>query len=449
MDRNQYSRNQKQSVPPRKGQPQTPPRTTNNTTRPRSSRPAGSTPRQNPQGISSQNRNARQQPGQQPQRRPQQRQQPSGRQNPRQQTTGQQRQQPPRRTRPQQNPQKPGYRSNAPQVQRRVTRAEKIRIRRRKAIIGVLCVLGALVFGVVLSVNLLFKVTGYRVENVDRTVPANTGIYTEQQLIDATGIQLGDNLYAFSLKEKSAQLLELMPYLDEAVVSRQAPGTVIIRVKPAVERFKLQYNANWLVLSEQLKVLRVETSEPENLIELEAYLADGAATAPGSFLTLEEATIMAQPAASDTAETADSSDLLQQKPNDVLAEMLTELDNYGLLEKTTVLSMMDLTQLNFLYDGRISVQLGTVNNLDYKIRFAAYIILDTGGDGLTSSDRGTLDISYQQADGSIQPRFLPAENPVVTPEPEPAPEEETTTEDTGDTTDETTDASADDAQNQE
>lgn len=86
-------------------------------------------------------------------------------------------------------------------MQRRVTRAEQLRIRRRKAIIGVLCVLAVLVVGIVLSINLLFKVTDFRVENADRTTPANTGIYTEQQLIDATGIQVGDNLYGFPPKK--------------------------------------------------------------------------------------------------------------------------------------------------------------------------------------------------------------------------------------------------------
>lgn len=435
MDRNQYSRNQKQSVPPRKGQPQAPLRSTNSTTGQRSTRPGGNAQRQRPQSGKRQSANARQQ-GQRPQRQPAAGQQSSPKQQPpKKQST--------KRTRPQQNPQKPGYRSSAPQVQRRVTRAEQLRIRRRKAIIGMLCVLGVLVFGVVLSVNLLFKVTDYRVESVDRTIPADTGIYTEQQLIDATEIQLGDNLYGFSLKDKSAQLLERMPYLDEAVVSRQAPGTVIIRVKPSVERFKLQYNANWLVLSEQLKVLRVEAAEPDNLIELDAYLLDGSATAPGSFLTLAEAVKPAMPAARGTAETADSSEV--QQPNDVLSEVLTELDKYNLLDKTTVFSMQDLSQLNFLYDGRVSVQLGTANNLDYKIRFAAYIILDTAGDGLTSSDRGTLDVSYQQTDGSIQPRFLPAENPVVTPEPEPEPAEDAAAGDTEDTADETADENAADS----
>lgn len=427
MDRNQRSRNQKKSVPPHKGQPSH--RNTKSAPPQRSSRPAGS--QQRPKGSG-------QRPAKQPERQPPKQQQ--------------------KRPRPQQNPQKPGYRSSAPQVQRRVTRAEQLRIRRRKAIIGVLCVLAVLVVGIVLSINLLFKVTDFRVENADRTTPAKTGIYTEQQLIDATGIQVGDNLYGFSTKEKSDQLLAQMPYLDVAVVIRQAPGTVIIRVQPAVERFKMEYSGSWLVLSEQLKVLRVEPAEPDNLVQLDALLPEGAATTPGSFLTLDApseptALATAMPSGTATPENADEADTAQETPNEVLNELLGELDQYGLLDGTTVLTMQNMTELSFLYQGRVSVQLGTANNLDYKIRFAAYIILDTGGDGLASSDRGTLDVSDQQTDGTIQPRFLPAENPVATPEPTPEPPAEDTTDAAADAAadgaDLTADAPQDDTQSQE
>lgn len=427
MDRNQRSRNQKKSVPPRKGQPSH--RNTKSAPPQRSSRPAGS--QQRPKGSG-------QRPAKQPERQPPKQQQ--------------------KRPRPQQNPQKPGYRSSAPQVQRRVTRAEQLRIRRRKAIIGVLCVLAVLVVGIVLSINLLFKVTDFRVENADRTTPAKTGIYTEQQLIDATGIQVGDNLYGFSTREKSDQLLAQMPYLDVAVVTRQAPGTVIIRVQPAVERFKMEYSGSWLVLSEQLKVLRVEPAEPDNLVQLDALLPEGAATTPGSFLTLDApseptALATAMPSGTATPENADEADTAQETPNEVLNELLGKLDQYGLLDGTTVLTMQKMTELSFLYQGRVSVQLGTANNLDYKIRFAAYIILDTGGDGLASSDRGTLDVSDQQTDGTIQPRFLPAENPVATPEPTPEPPAEDTTDAAADAAadgaDLTADAPQDDTQSQE
>ena len=427
MDRNQRSRNQKKSVPPRKGQPSH--RNTKSAPPQRNSRPAGS--QQRPKGSG-------QRSAKQPERQPPKQQQ--------------------KRPRPQQNPQKPGYRSSAPQVQRRVTRAEQLRIRRRKAIIGVLCVLAVLVVGIVLSINLLFKVTDFRVENADRTTPAKTGIYTEQQLIDATGIQVGDNLYGFSTKEKSDQLLAQMPYLDVAVVTRQAPGTVIIRVQPAVERFKMEYSGSWLVLSEQLKVLRVEPAEPDNLVQLDALLPEGTATTPGSFLTLDApseptALATAMPSGTATPENADEADTAQEPPNEVLNELLGKLDQYGLLDGTTVLTMQNMTELSFLYQGRVSVQLGTANNLDYKIRFAAYIILDTGGDGLASSDRGTLDVSDQQTDGTIQPRFLPAENPVATPEPTPEPPAEDTTDAAADAAadgaDLTADAPQDDTQSQE
>lgn len=269
---------------------------------------------------------------------------------------------------------------------------------------------------------------------------------------------MGDNLYGFSTKEKSDQLLAQMPYLDVAVVTRQAPGTVIIRVQPAVERFKMEYSGSWLVLSEQLKVLRVEPAEPDNLVQLDALLPEGATTTPGSFLTLDApseptALATAMPSGTATPENADEADTAQETPNEVLNELLGELDQYGLLDGTTVLTMQNMTELSFLYQGRVSVQLGTANNLDYKIRFAAYIILDTGGDGLASSDRGTLDVSDQQTDGTIQPRFLPAENPVATPEPTPEPPAEDTTDAAADAAadgaDLTADAPQDDTQSQE
>ena len=83
----------------------------------------------------------------------------------------------------------------------------------------------------------------------------------------------------------------------------------------------------------------------------------------------------------------------------------------------------------------------------------AFIILDTGGDGLASSDRGTLDVSDQQTDGTIQPRFLPAENPVAIPEPTPEPPAEDTTDAAADAAadgaDLTADAPQDDTQSQE
>lgn len=330
-----------------------------------------------------------------------------------------------RRPQPQQNPQKPAYRQNPNRrPPRRVTHAEQLRRRRRRAILGMLLVLAALVAGIILSINLLFKVTDFRVENTDGSTPANTGIYTEDQIIDLLGIAEGDSLFGFSTQEKSQLLLNSLPYLDVAEVDTQMPSTVVVKVQPATERFMMEYGGQWLVLSDHLKVLRTSDSQPEDLIWLEANAPQGQPTTPGSFLSVQQ---------SEEQATAETSHISAQ---DTLEQLMQELEANNLLDGVSVIDMTDLTELNFLYQGRVSVTLGTANNLDYKIRFAATLILDVDGTGLTASDRGTLDVSRQLEDGNIEATF---NADTSTPTPEPTPEGDTDTGD-GDSSEEPTPA---------
>ena len=68
-----------------------------------------------------------------------------------------------------------------------------------------------LVLGVILSINLLFKVKDYRVENMDGSTPADTGIYTEEQLIELLAVPTGENLFGFSTREKEQALAAALP----------------------------------------------------------------------------------------------------------------------------------------------------------------------------------------------------------------------------------------------
>lgn len=316
-----------------------------------------------------------------------------------------------RRPQPQQNPQKAAYRTSPNRrPPRRVTHAEQLRRRRRRAMLGMLLVLVALIVGTVLSINLLFKVTDFRVENTDGSTPANTGVYTEEQIIELLGISEGDSLFGFSKKEKSQFLLSNLPYLDVADVGTQMPGTVVVKVQPATERFMMEYGGQWLVLSEHLKVLRSSETQPEGLIWLEANIPEGQTTTPGSFLSLQ--------AQAEEQATAETSHIPVQ---DILDQIMTELDANGILDGVSIIDVTDTSELNFLYQGRVSVTLGTANNLDYKIRFAATLILDVDGTGLTASDRGTLDVSRQLEDGNIEATFN-SDTSTPTPAPTPTPE---------------------------
>ena len=116
--------------------------------------------------------------------------------------------------------------------------------RRHRAVLGMLVVVGALALGVILSVNLLFKVSSFRIENTDGTTPADTGIYTEQQILTCSACRRGITCLAFPQRKVgiSAQQPAVSRCCHGAV---QIPNTVVIKVQPAKERFALEYGGQW------------------------------------------------------------------------------------------------------------------------------------------------------------------------------------------------------------
>ena len=334
-----------------------------------------------------------------------------------------------RRQRPQQqiNPQKSGYTPGSPRRQRRVTQAEILRRARRRRLLGVLAVLAVLAIGAFVSVNLLFKVAIFRVENFDHSTPTDTGIYTEDEIISALNIEKNSNLFGFSTAEKTKELQAQFPYLDKVEVAVQMPATVVVRLTPATERFTCMYSGGWMVLSDALRILRLEVSQPEGLILLNAKLPDNFSPAIGQQVIPETYNSLLANAKDDTADSDPSATATPESAQPTVTSIVTQLwqllQDDGLLDGLTALDISDTSQLSFTYQGRVDVLLGNSSSLDYKLRLAAKILTDPDK-GLSGSDRGTLDVSDQLEDGEIRGYFQPYEQPTPTPEPTPEPDPE-------------------------
>lgn len=352
---------------------------------------------------------------------------PRSGQPPRQNRPGQNQSNNGRRPRPQQqiNPQKSGYTPGSPRRQRRVTQAEILRRTRRRRFLGMLAVLAVLAIGAFVSVNLLFKVAIFRVENFDHSTPADTGIYTEDEIVSALNIEKNSNLFCFSTAEKTKELQAQFPYLDKVEVTVQMPATVVVQLTPATERFTCMYSGGWMVLSDALRILRLEVSQPEGLILLNAKLPDNFSPAIGQKVIPE--TYNSLLAYTESSAESDSTDATpesaQPKVTDIVTQLWQLLQDDGLLDGLTALDISDTSQLSFTYQGRVDVLLGNSSSLDYKLRLAAKILTDPDK-GLSGSDRGTLDVSDQLEDGEIRGYFQPYEPPTPTPEPAPEPDPE-------------------------
>ena len=282
---------------------------------------------------------------------------------------------------------------------RRVTRKMLRRrrmMRRLTAAFLVLCVAGA---GIYLTMTMLFKINAIRVAGPDGADIAQAGPYTSSQILDALGVQVEENIFSFDPEAKAAQLEKEFPLLEQIQVQRVYPSTVVVQVTPAAPAYAMQTPTGWISLSAGLKILAAEPVQPEGLPVL--YGGDPVSVTPGDQLAYAappEGESSSQTADSQTGQTADSR-------MRALETLLGALEEHGLLEDVTRIEYADVEQLAFLYQDRISVLLGTLNELDYKMDYAEYMLLNKEGKGCAETDTGQLDCSHVRTDGTLQAIF--------------------------------------------
>lgn len=289
---------------------------------------------------------------------------------------------------------------------RRLTRAAVRRrraIRRLTALALLLCVIGV---GVYLTVTMLFKINTLEVA-VDGEVVQEVGGYSSAEILQALGVHAEENIFSFDPAEKAAALEKQFPLLENIRVERDYPNTVVVRTNAATAVYAMQTSSGWLSLSAGLKILDKDSAQPDLII-----LCGGepVSTTPGTQLEFETGTSGASSgsAASDSAASSEAGPPTDKRLES-LNTLLTALDSSELGADVTRIEFEDPEQMAFLYQGRISVLLGTLNELDYKLRLAKYVLLNEDGKGCSPTDNGMLDLSHLSASSSRKFRFAQGE----------------------------------------
>lgn len=283
----------------------------------------------------------------------------------------------------------------------RITQAEMRRRRFRRRLLAVILLLLAVTAGILLSVTLLFRVSTFEFQDPSGKVTTDIGGYTKEEILQTLEVKQGDNLFSFAADQQEERLNLHFPLLENVEIRRRMPSTVVLRVQPAQESFCIQTSTGWLILSRQCKVMAMSGTQPELPL-----LIGPVQTIPQVGQTLS----LASPDVPDVAETptesAQPTAVPQEAPEQTaLVQMLAALEQHGILDQVTHLDVTDPEQVYFGYQDRIRVTLGTLNQLDYKLKFAVHLLQNEAGDGLTETDRGVLDMSIIRSDGSIRPTF--------------------------------------------
>ena len=292
---------------------------------------------------------------------------------------------------------------------RKLTRAAIRRrriIRRLTAFALLLCVIAA---GVYLTVTMLFKISSIQVQTADGTQVAEVGGYASEQILQALGVHTEENIFSFDPGQKSKELEKVFPMLEFIHVERQYPGTVVVQVTEAQPTYAMQVEGGWLTLSASLKILSKDAAQPAGLATL--YGGEPVSTTPGEQLDFAAAPAASSAAASESADSAASSEAEAETDHrlESLNTLMSALDSYGMLGDATRIEFADTEEMAFLYQDRISVLLGTLNELDYKLKLAQYVLLNQDGKGCAATDTGLLDLSHLSASSTRKFRFAQGE----------------------------------------
>ena len=292
---------------------------------------------------------------------------------------------------------------------RKMTRAAIKRRRMMRRLAALATLVAVIAAGVYLTVTMLFKIGTIQVQTADGTVVQQAGGYSSTEILQALGVQTEENIFSFDPAEKEAALERQFPLLESIRVVRNYPNTVVVQVTEAVPTYAMQTEKGWLTLSDQFKILACDAAQPEGLKTL--YGGAVSTTTPGEQLsfTAESTAGSDASAASDAASAPEETD----KKMEALATLQAKLEEYGMLDDVTRIEFADTAQMAFLYQDRISVLLGTLNDLDYKLDRARYVLTNADGKGVSATDTGGLDFSHVSAASTTRKFYLAQGTPTL------------------------------------
>lgn len=241
-------------------------------------------------------------------------------------------------------------------------RSRQDKKRHRRGVFYVFLFLGATVIFLAVCFFLFFRISEIRL--------VGNEIYTEEQILEQLPFTVGENLFSFRAAETENNLRKALPFIGDAEIKRSLPSVVIVEIGERHMELSLAVGDDAYLLSGDLQVL--ERIGGGDITDGVAHLKTGA---------VERCIVGEKVIFSDARVASD------------LEELYHCLSVNGMMEQIRSIDMTSRFDITIDYDGRFSVYLADIDNMDIKIRFLAGIL-----EQLLPTDRGYIDVSdYHEA----------------------------------------------------
>lgn len=211
---------------------------------------------------------------------------------------------------------------------------------------------------IIFIMGVFFKVSRIEVEG--------NSMYTAEEIIRASGIEKGDNLFFINGITAGTRVTVKLPYVDSVQVSRGLPNLVTISVTESKAAGCLKIGDELWSVSGGGKLLgSIDHDESEHIAYISGIEVDQAAQ--GDQLSADDS---------------------QSEKLSYLLDILYQVQARGLVGKVTAIDVSDPANPTLEYDGRFLVKLGARDNTEYRFGKMLSVIAQ-----LSADDAGTLDVS--------------------------------------------------------
>ncbi len=242
---------------------------------------------------------------------------------------------------------------NRTNLRRKKNRRKKIIFR---TIIGVVffCI------GIILALTLFF--------NINKIVVSGDKVYSDKEIIDASGVEIGDNLIFLSKSSLNEKISTKLAYVGSAKIKRRLPSTLEIVITKTDAYMATSSDGYYILLDKYGKVLEKDLETVGENIVL-ANLGEISSIEIGETIVLKEEKIFSK-----------------------LNSVLSTCESVGLTDITTI-DLSNIYNIKLIYQGRITLELGETDseNLSSKLAFGKKAIEIQ--DKENSLHRGTINLT--------------------------------------------------------
>lgn len=234
---------------------------------------------------------------------------------------------------------------------RKALEKRRKKVERNRKILGAfICVTLVVVTSLILSLTVLFKIDTIKV--------LGDSIYDEKQIINASGVSKGENLFLCDLQKASDGICKNLPYISKAEVRRELPSSIIFEITPAEAYIAVKTKSGMALADKDGKVLEIVASDkvPKKSIKLNSDIVFSASAGDNIF-TLDEK----------------NSENEKSKNIELLKKIFDAIEN-SKLKDVTEIDIKSSVNIYITYQNRLKLNIGSADEIDYKLKSAVEII---------------------------------------------------------------------------